>query len=315
MARRELGPAALRVAQAVAAVLPAGEVVVGCSGGADSLALALGASWAGRRSGTAVRAIVVDHRLHPASGEVAEAVRELLSGRGIPTTVAPVTVDTAHPGGLEAAARDARLAALAAPGLPVLLGHTLDDQAETVLLGLLRGSGTRALAGMAPHRPPFLRPLLGLRRTDTINACAEWGVRPWDDPMNADPRFARVAVRGHLRDLADAVGRDVAPALARTAELARADADLLDDLAAAVDVGDDLPVADVAPLPTALRRRVIHRWLTRHTEPTMAHVLAVAALCERWHGQGPVSVPGGRVARRAGTLRFDGAGASGMRAR
>lgn len=305
MARRELGPAALRVARAVSDALAEPEVVVGCSGGADSLALALGAAWAARQTGTRVRVIVVDHGLQAGSAEVAAGVAELLRSRGLAAGVMSVVVDPAQPGGLEAAARDARLAALAAPGLPVLLGHTLDDQAETVLLGLLRGSGLRAIAGMAPARPPFLRPLLGLRRSDTVQACAEWGVTPWADPMNEDRRFARVAVRGYLRDLSAALGRDVAPALARTAALARDDADLLDQLAReAVAPTETLAVADVAPLPAALRRRVLHGWLAERAEVTMEHVLAVAALVERWRGQGPVAVPGGTVTRSGGELRF-----------
>lgn len=349
MARRELGPASLRVAQAVAAVLP-GPAVVGCSGGADSLALALGAQWAAERMGTAVGAMIVDHGLQPGSAGVAARVAEVLGERGMAAEVVRVHVQTSD-GGLEAAARAARLSALTEPGLPVLLGHTLDDQAETVLLGLLRGSGTRSLAGMSasldtpsfvPHdgtrdpgvddgtrgskpgpecgagspedaqaagsravyRGPLLRPLLHLRRADTEQACREWGATPWDDPMNDDARFARVAIRQHLAGLSEAVGRDLAPALARTAQLARADADLLDDLAArAARIDGDLTVDDLVPLPDALRWRVLHRWLGRAVESVeFQHVLAVDALVTDWRGQGPLSLPGCRVQRTAGAL-------------
>ena len=306
MARRELGPAALRVSQAVAGALPGGDVVVGCSGGADSLALVLGAQWAARRTGDAVRAVVIDHGLQAGSGEVAAAVVGLLSERGVDAEALRVEVDPAHPDGVEAAAREARLAALESFGLPVLLGHTLDDQAETVLLGLLRGSGTRSLAGMAERRGPFIRPLLGLRRSDTEEACRDWGVEPWADPMNDDDRFARVRARRLLGLVSDELRRDVAPALARTARLARADADHLDALAAeAAPSGEELPVGALEGLPDSLRHRAIQQWLTRHSPSAgMVHVLAVAALVDDWRGQGPVSVPGGAVARVEGRLTF-----------
>ncbi|MHA6525898.1 tRNA lysidine(34) synthetase TilS [Tessaracoccus sp. G1721] len=315
MARRELGPAALKVAQAVAAMLPDGPAIVGCSGGADSTALALGARWASARAGTTVSAVVVDHGLQPGSREAAEAAAGRLTARGIDAAVIAVAVGGDHDGGLEAAARDARLAALARPGLPVMLGHTMDDQAETVLLGLLRGSGTRSLAGMAPVRGQFVRPLLGLRRADTEQACREWGVEVWADPMNEDPRFARVRARGVLGELSAALGRDVASSLARTATLARADADLLDALAAEAWPGSqDLRVSDLEPLPDALRWRVVHRWLRRHApEAAMVHVTAALELVERWRGQGAVAVPGGRVSRCSGALVFlpgDGSGAA-----
>lgn len=308
MARRELGAAALRVAQAVAAVLPE-RCVVGCSGGADSLALALGAHWAGGKRGSEMRVVVVDHGLQPGSDEVAARVVDTLTERGLTAEAVRVAVEPSD-GGLEAAARDARLAALTSYEVPVLLGHTLDDQAETVLLGLLRGSGTRSLAGMAAASPhgeaSLLRPLLGLRRAETEAACREWGVEPWADPMNDDPRFARVAVRRQLAALEASLGRDMALALGRTAHLARADADLLDELsAAAVETGDVLAVAEVAELPDALRWRVLHRWLGRFwPEVEYRHVLAVDALATRWRGQGPVAVPGGGIARIEGVLQF-----------
>ncbi|MDO5677633.1 MAG: tRNA lysidine(34) synthetase TilS [Propionibacteriaceae bacterium] len=302
MAKRALGPAALRVAQAVQAAWP-GECIVGCSGGADSLALALGAQWVAEQRGGSVTAVVVDHGLQEGSPEIAARVADLLRERGLHVEIARVTVD-ATDGGVEAAAREARLGALAAFELPVLLGHTLDDQAETVLLGLLRGSGTRSLAGMADQRDQFLRPLLGLRRADTVAACQEWGVTPWSDPMNDELRYARVAIRHHLAALGEAVGRDLAPALARTAQLARADADLLDDLAAqAVQIDGDLAVADLAQLPDALRWRVLHRWLGRLAPSAeFQHVHAVDKLITAWRGQGPIAVPGGQVLRRDGAL-------------
>ena len=307
MARRELPPAALVVAAAVAAALPDGDVVVGCSGGADSLALALGAAWAARRAGTRADVLVIDHGLQPGSAEVADGVIARLATAGVAASSRRVEVRPGA-GGVEAAARDARLAALAEPGLPVLLGHTQDDQAETVLLGLLRGSGTRSLAGMAAVRGPFHRPLLGLRRADTEAACRAWGVDWWADPMNDDPAFARVRARRALATLSAGLGRDVAPALARTARLARADADLLDTLAdeAARPTPDGaLRVDDLRGLPDALRWRVLRSWLrAAGLEPALEGVLAVDTLVTAWRGQGPIAVPGGGVRRADGQLRL-----------
>ena len=307
MARRELPPAALVVAAAVAAALPDGDVVVGCSGGADSLALALGAAWAARRAGTRADVLVIDHGLQPGSAEVADGVVARLATAGVAASSRRVEVRPGA-GGVEAAARDARLAALAEPGLPVLLGHTQDDQAETALLGLLRGSGTRSLAGMAAVRGPFHRPLLGLRRADTEAACRAWGVDWWADPMNDDPAFARVRARRALATLSAGLGRDVAPALARTARLARADADLLDafaEEAARPTPGGALRVDDLRGLPDALRWRVLRSWLrAAGLEPAFEGVLAVDTLVTAWRGQGPIAVPGGGVRRADGQLRL-----------
>ena len=143
-------------------------------------------------------------------------------------------VEVGTAGGPEAAARTARYAALeAARGdAPVLLAHTLDDQAETVLLGLGRGSGARSIAGMRPYDPPWYRPLLGVRRSLTHAACAELGLTPWHDPHNADRRFTRVRLRTEVLPLLeDVLGGGVAEALARTATALREDTDALDDLA------------------------------------------------------------------------------------
>lgn len=304
MARRVLAAPALAVAKAVEAVLPEGDVVVGCSGGADSTALALGANWAAARRGSRSRVVVVDHGLQPGSAEIARQAVERLAAHAVAAEV--VCVDVRESGeGLEAAARDARLAALAETGLPVLLGHTLDDQAETVLLGLLRGSGTRSLAGMAPIRGPFVRPLLGLRRADTEAACKAWGVDWWNDPMNHDPTFARVRARTALATLADTLGRDVAPALARSATAARADAELLDRLAREQAAGEEPSCTSLAEQPDALRWRVLRDWLTaRGAAPGQVHILAIDELIRSWRGQGAIPVPGGAVARADGRLRF-----------
>mgnify|MGYP002399201194 CR=1 FL=1 len=282
--------------------LPAQEVLVGCSGGADSLALALGTAWAAPKRGLRARAVIVDHGLQEGSGEVARRVCALLASRGVAAEVRRVHVASSADG-VEAAAREARLEALACDGIPVLLGHTMDDQAETVLLGLLRGSGVRSLAGMAERRGPFVRPLLGLRRADTVAACAEWGVEAWQDPHNDEQRFARVRARIQVARLSEELGRDLAPALARTAALARMDADLLDrlteDALAGIDLGAPLEAARIAGWDDALRLRAIKRWLGEAglTTATMTHVLAVDDLVRRWRGQGAVALPGAVVTR------------------
>ncbi len=313
MARRELGPAALAVVQAVAAALTDADahLLVACSGGPDSLALAFGAHRAATREGRALTAVVVDHNLQPDSAAVAERAGDQLGRLGFTDVViAEVTVPADAEGGPEAAARTARYAALHSEAgrrsATVWLGHTLDDQAENVLLGLARGSGIRSLAGMAPRAGWLVRPLLGLRRAVTEQACAELGLDPWSDPHNADPRFARVRVRRTvLPTLEVELGPGVAEALARTAALAREDADLLDALAAEADPGTDtLHAATLLDQPAALRTRVIRRWLLRHgaDEATARHVAAVEELVTRWHGQGEINLPGVRVTRQDGSL-------------
>jgi tRNA(Ile)-lysidine synthase len=312
MARRELGPASLAVSQAVAAALTEDDthLLVGCSGGADSLALAFGAFRTATTHRRPLTAMVVDHALQPGSAAVAERARDQLCGLGIADVVIyPVAIDPGR-GGPEAAARHARYAALEAEAstrqATIWLAHTLDDQAETVLLGLARGSGSRSLTGMAARSGRLVRPLLGLRRSVTEAACAELGLEPWQDPQNTNPRFARVRVRRAVLPTLEAeLGPGVAEALARTAALARDDADLLDVLAADADPGTDtLDAVALLERPAALRTRVIRRWLLRHgaDEVTAGHVAAVDALVTRWHGQGEIHLPGVRVTRQDGSL-------------
>jgi tRNA(Ile)-lysidine synthase len=309
MARRALGPATLEVVQAVEAVA-VGPMLVACSGGPDSLALAAAAAVVGARTGLGVRAAVVDHGLQPGSADTATEVVARLAGLGLDAVVLRVAVDAAGVG-LEAGAREARYAALAAeaaPGEVVLLGHTLDDQAETVLLGLARGSGTRSLAGMPARRDVFVRPLLGVRAATTAAACAELGLAAWLDPHNSEDRFTRARVRrGVLPVLEAELGPGVALALARSAELARADADLLDDLAARELAAHGSPELDcdwLAGLPPALLTRVLRDWLRGQgaVDLSAAGIAAVAGLVTDWHGQRWVEVPGVRIGREAGRL-------------
>ncbi|GAA1833204.1 tRNA lysidine(34) synthetase TilS [Microlunatus capsulatus] len=318
MARRALGPALLAVVQAVdAALTPAdARLLVACSGGADSLALAAAARHVAARRGLPCAAAVVDHGLQAGSDAVAARTAAVLAGLGLADVVV-LRVAVPAAGGPEAAARDARYAALRAaaagdPPATVLLGHTRDDQAETVLLGLARGSGTRSLAGMAVRGAGLLRPLLEVPRATTEQVCVELGLQPWSDPHNVDPRFARVRVRHRvLPVLEDALGPGVAQALARTARLARDDADLLDALAAEADPGLGAPTCDaLAALPAALRGRVLRRWLAREGAGDVGadHVRAVEALVLAWRGQRGVDLPGGTVARSGGRLLWQAVG-------
>ncbi|WP_161928577.1 tRNA lysidine(34) synthetase TilS [Gordonia crocea] len=274
------------------------EVCVALSGGPDSLALTAAAV----RSDLAVEALIVDHGLQPQSARVAADAAAAAESLGARATVVSVVVG--DDGGVEAAARSARYAALdsARSGRPVLVGHTLDDQAETVLLGLARGSGPASLSGMRAWREPWGRPLLGLRRADTVAACAQWGLAPARDPHNDDPRFTRVRVRAEVLPLLEEVlGGGVAPALARTADLLAADNELLDELADELAVAcaraGALVVEPLARAPQALRTRVLHRWLGEIGGPNHAVVAAVDALVTRWRGQGPVAVGGDEDSR------------------
>ncbi|TCO57986.1 tRNA lysidine(34) synthetase TilS [Actinocrispum wychmicini] len=276
------------------------KVAVAVSGGADSLALAAAAATL-----TDVTGLVVDHDLQADSARVAANTADQLRTLKIDTRVLKVEVGTK--GGLEAAARAARYAALreAVPDGLILLGHTLDDQAETVLLGLGRGSGPRSIAGMRALDPPWGRPLLGIRRDVTEQACRELGLDPWRDPHNTDSRFTRVRLRHEVIPLMEEVLHGgVAEALARTAGQLRDDLEALDTLAAdvrkaVIDEGT-LLVAGLAEQPAAVQRRVLRGWLKDAgvRDLTDGHLRSVAALVGEWRGQGGVWLPGGFVARR-----------------
>lgn len=305
--------AALRTAVAgfAAAWLPDAETwCVALSGGPDSLALTAAA--APLRPTTA---LIVDHGLQPGSDVVAETARRQAIDLGcVAAHVIAVHVGTA--GGPEAAARTARYRALesARAGAPVLLGHTLHDQAETVLLGLGRGSGPRSIAGMRAADPPWYRPLLGVRRRHTHAVCAELDLSAWDDPHNHDRRFTRVRLRTEVLPMLEGVlGGGVAEALARTAAALREDTDALDALAddvrraATSDRG--LDVTTIATLSAAVRRRVIRGWLLGGGAIglTDGQIRAVDALVTGWRGQGGVAVGCGIPRTRLFAQRRGGA--------
>jgi tRNA(Ile)-lysidine synthase len=331
----------LGVRRSLARLEPGDLALAACSGGADSLALAAALAFEAPRAGLRGGAITVDHGLQVGSAAQAAVVAATARELGLDpvhSVRAEVATRPAHDarradGGIgaypgpEAAARHARYGAIGAVAAEcgaaaVLLGHTLDDQAESVLLGLARGSGARSLAGMDEITGPYLRPLLGVRREQTRAACAAMGLQPWDDPQNSDQAYARTRVRQQILPLMEELlGPGIAEALARTAGLLRADADALDAIAkdvavpevAELDVaGPDvagLDVAGLAALPAAIRTRVLRRAAIAAGAPagalTAAHISELDAFVTRWHGQKWADLPGGvRCQRRYGRLHF-----------
>ncbi|MGH3458409.1 tRNA lysidine(34) synthetase TilS [Aeromicrobium sp.] len=286
---------------------PGSRVEVALSGGADSLALAACLAFVAPHTVWTAGAVVVDHDLQPGSAEVAAHAARQARELGLEVAVVSVEVGTA--GGPEAAARDARHAVLRSREADaVLLGHTLDDQAETVLLGLGRGSGPRSLSGMPAVDGIIRRPFLGLRRADTERICTASGLTWWSDPHNADPSFRRSRVRHEVLPLLeDALGGGVAEALARTADQLRADTALLDELAAQVADPCDIPL--LAAMPAALRTRVLRRAALEAgadgSELAAVHVGELDRLVTDWHGQTRVELPGRVSAIRVGdALQF-----------
>jgi tRNA(Ile)-lysidine synthase len=307
------------VRRSLAGLEPGATVLVACSGGADSLALLAAAVFEGRTSSHRIVGVTVDHGLQDGSAERAEAVAAQMRALGVDeSAVATVAVDA--PGiGPEAAAREARYSVLAELAVRfgaevVLLGHTLDDQAETVLLGLARGSGARSLAGMRPQFDRFRRPLLAVTRTDTETACTVEGIEWWTDPHNSDPRFARSRVRTVvLPTLERELGPGMAAALARTADLLREDAEAHDAEAdrrlEALRGDSGLDVRALAALEPAIRHRVVRQATIDAgaiaSELTREHVLNVAGVASGQHGGKQVQLPGHVTAYRDGhLLRF-----------
>jgi len=289
-------------------------VLVAVSGGADSLALAHALSVESKEFVITVIGVTVDHQLQEKSGAQAEKVVAQLKNFGLDCIIKKVNVDLKD--GLEASARAARYLALQEAAdeksaVAVFLGHTRDDQAETVLLGLARGSGTRSLSGMAPHNGVYVRPLLEITRDQSERYCEEVKLQYWSDPHNENPDFSRVRVRNvALPALETSIGPGVSEALARSAHLLRDDADALDHWAKAEERALDLLNLDCAhleKLPRAIRTRLIRAAIYAAGAPagmvTMEHVSGVEALITAWSGQGALNLPGGvKVARISGRL-------------
>ncbi len=302
-------------------------VLVALSGGPDSLALAVALGFEQGKCGVRAGAVIVDHGLQEGSAEIAERAAEQARAAGLnPVVVRRVAVAPTG-AGPESDARTARYAAFTevareTEAAAVLVGHTLDDQAETVLLGLARGSGARSLGGMrivTPHESvqsalagvTIVRPLLGLRRTLVAQSLTDQGIAPWQDPHNADVAYARVRARTSVLPLLEKeLGPGVAEALARTATQLTDDSDYLDAVAtetlgSLLTSSGSLSCEALDQLPPAIRLRCLRAWLAtvRDTSPlTGAHLLAIDALVMDWHGQVAVDIPGGVVERRNGVL-------------
>jgi tRNA(Ile)-lysidine synthase len=296
--------------------LTAGDsAIVAVSGGADSLALAYALNKEAPELAITLIAVTVDHQLQTGSGDQAEKVQEQLKSMGYQEVIIE-KVSVVEKSGLEADARTARYAALDAiansyGASQIFLGHTRDDQAETVLLGLARGSGTRSLSGMATINGKYARPYLQLTRAQTVAACFEAEITPWNDPHNINEKFSRVRVRNKVMPvMEEEIGPGIAAALARSAAILRDDADALDEMAQAVisrvDLSD-LDCAALTELPRAIRSRVLRAAIYAAGAPSGSvsadHLAGVEALVTSWRGQGETSLPGGvKVARISGRL-------------
>ena len=302
-------------------------LLVACSGGPDSLALAAIAAHFARRGDVRVGAVIVDHDLQEGSAEVAAQTAQTLTDLGLHPIITEKVQVPAGNMGPEMAARTARYTAFtkaveATGARAVLLGHTLDDQAETVLLGLSRGSGTRSLAGMPPVRVEegvtYLRPFLGLRRTDMLDICDAETLTPWIDPTNADETLMRARIRHSvLPYLEEHLGGDVARSLARTASVAGPDAEYLDEQAQVAYEQALLPAgtavrgieredavlldhavlldrAQVAALHPALRLRVLAAACkaTGGENPGFERLQALDSFTAEYAVAGPVQMPG-----------------------
>lgn len=290
------------------------KVLVAVSGGADSLALASALITESKDLAITVIGVTIDHQLQEKSSEQANIVISQLKVLGIDCVVKKVNVDLKE--GLEASARKARYEALneiaaEVNAVAIFLGHTRDDQAETVLLGLARGSGTRSLSGMAHHNGIYVRPLLEITRQQTESYCTKLNLTFWQDPHNVDSQFARVRVRTEaIPTLEKTIGPGISQALARSAQLLRDDADALDQWAKDQELVMDLSNLDceqLEKLPRAIRSRILKNAIYVAGAPTGSvtaeHVSVVEALICSWKGQGAIDLPGGvRVERISGRL-------------
>jgi tRNA(Ile)-lysidine synthase len=279
-------------------------VVIGCSGGTDSVGLVALAAHAGRDAVV----VYIDHGLRSDSAADFAVVRAAAQRFGMAAVMIAIELSS-DSSNLEARARDARFGALEtfrrdADAQAVWLGHTMDDQAETVLLAMLRGSGLAGMSGMAPQRGAIQRPLLGLRRGELQAVCHECKLTTLEDPMNFDPRFRRVWVRRELLPSLNAhAERDLAPVLARQAQIVRADHEYLERLAADVlrDAGSQLRVETLRLLDAVIARRVLRQFIG---EPPIGGKHVEAALAVVYGDRVSVELPNRRTLRRSGGILF-----------
>lgn len=296
--------------------LPAhSKILVGVSGGADSMALAIVLKLEAENFDLELIPVVVDHGLQENSDVIANGVVSKLKRLGFSEVFqakAQVTVTD----GLESSARRARYqifnqAIDTFAAVNFFLAHTENDQAESVLLGLARGSGTKSLSGMAEANGLFIRPLLATSRAQTVAVCAENEIEYWQDPHNQNEEFTRVRVRKNILPLMeDQIGPGIISALARSARILREDSDALDSLAEEYLSNKDVRDLEIAPLlelPKAIRSRVLRAAIYSVGAPAGSisadHLAPIEALVTDWRGQGPTSLPGGvKVARISGRL-------------
>lgn len=299
------------------------KVLVAVSGGADSLALAAATEFEAKKLGIKIAAAMIDHGLQKNSDRVAQKTSKQLESLGF-EEIYVEKVSVGKKGGMEAAAREARYLALESirtksKAAFVLLGHTASDQAESVLLGLVRGSGAKSLSGMSEKNGYLLRPLLAIERETTERFCVDSGITFWSDPQNQDQKFLRVLIRNKvLPFLEKQLGGSVAKALVRTSDQLREDDSYLDELALKKhrqlsSVSSALVSFDarqLAKLPAAILNRVVKRTLDGFgRESSRVHVLSVVDLVLNWHGQKPLALPGVRVVRKANIISFSQSGA------
>jgi len=326
--RNRLTPAVADVRRAVRESLerlnlePGSRVLVACSGGPDSMALAAAVIFEGPKLGLRVSAVVVDHGLQEASKEVAKTTAAKLEQLELDPVVIETVSVTESGNGPEAAARSARYQALERArklvgAEVVLLGHNLEDQAETVLLGLTRGSGLRSIAGMQnfDETKKLVRPLLGIKREVLLQACNDQDIEPWQDPQNKDPKFTRVRIRQLLDTLEAELGPGFAGALARTADLAGESDEVLfvmaSELAIEATVSSSstetkLAVAKLGGVLPGLRRRVLFETAIAAGAKTISRsqVLGIDELITNWHGQNKLVLSGITVERVSQELVF-----------
>lgn len=322
--RKRLSPAQGLIRLAVRNCLtsntkPGQKLLIAVSGGADSLALAAACEFESKKLGLKIAAAVIDHSLQKGSDKVAAQTAKTLAALGFEEVVVK-KVSVGKAGGPEAAARTARYAALETLRQKtksnfVVLGHTASDQAETVLLGLVRGSGSKSLSGMSEKTGFLLRPLLGVERATTEAFCKDSGIKYWSDPQNKDEKFLRVMIRKHvLPFLEKQLGGSVATSLVRTSDQLREDNTYLElqadksfkKYAKVSGSGISFDAKAIEKLPAAILNRVIKKALDGFgSESSRTHVLAVSDLVLSWHGQKPLALPGVRVVRKGNTISFE----------
>jgi tRNA(Ile)-lysidine synthase len=322
--RKRLSPAQGLIRLAVRNALtsntkPGQKLLIAVSGGADSLALAAACEFEAKKLRVKIAAAVIDHSLQNNSDKVAAQTAKTLTTLGFEEVVVK-KIAVGKAGGPEAAARTARYTALETLRQKtkshfIVLGHTSSDQAETVLLGLVRGSGSKSLSGMSEKTGVLLRPLLGIERATTEAFCKDSGIKYWEDPQNKDEKFLRVMIRKHvLPFLEKQLGGSVSASLVRTSDQLREDNTYLETqadksfkkYAKVSGSGISFDAKALEKLPAAILNRVIKKALDGFgSESSRTHVLAVSDLVLSWHGQKPLALPGVRVVRKGNTITFE----------